>query len=303
MPGKKGKKTNAADRYSLLTDVARNTQSVVPDQIVPDIQLDISNLNDPETEISGPTTLVLKRTVSMNSLEKKCSAKSKAIPDYCIKSEQLMQEEKKLHQEFERRNQLKSYKPDGKGHQQIEFEFDREEKMTTEESIRFSCDEILAYDPMIQQQSLFEIQPDQISQEDTLENFGERDIDLEQMELRARKSLQISNNNLNNRFIDKYPNVNELAAATDQESVHQDNPYIPNSYQLLFQIHQPNRNEIIFESSKEWTLNQTPELRDKNLTFTRSKADHIMESLNSEEKILLSKQKYKLGCHKRLFGD
>lgn len=31
----------------------------------------------------------------------------------------------------------------------------------------------------------------------------------------------------------------------------------------LLEAHQPNQNDIIFECSKEWTVNQTPELREK----------------------------------------
>lgn len=37
-----------------------------------------------------------------------------------------------------------------------------------------------------------------------------------------------------------------------------------NNIDHILEIHQPNHNEIIFECSKEWTVNQTPDMREKD---------------------------------------
>ena len=80
----------------------------------------------------------------------------------------------------------------------------------------------------------------------------------------------------------------------------------------LLEMHQPNQHEIIFECSKEWTVNQTPDMRDKEsmpphlaLHFERLRAAGETGDITPDQKGDMgdSSRVFKLNCQKDLFGN
>lgn len=83
----------------------------------------------------------------------------------------------------------------------------------------------------------------------------------------------------------------------------------------ILEVHQPNQHEIIFECSKEWTVNQTPDMREKELMpshlalhFERLRQsalnDHTESSpqvKNSTDESTAPSKIYRLNCQKELF--
>lgn len=91
-----------------------------------------------------------------------------------------------------------------------------------------------------------------------------------------------------------------------------------NNIDHLLELHQPNQHEIIFECSKEWTVNQTPDMREKDmmpqhlaLHFERMRQDAIdaVEALPQLKASIDTKDRhshqtsrvYRLNCQKELF--
>lgn len=77
---------------------------------------------------------------------------------------------------------------------------------------------------------------------------------------------------------------------------------------LILEAHKPN--DIIFECSKEWTINQTPELRDKERSPFQAaqptETEIIVEEGKKMYKIIPSAKKRKnstlwVNCQKKLF--
>lgn len=110
----------------------------------------------------------------------------------------------------------------------------------------------------------------------------------------------------------------------------------------ILELHQPEQNEIIFECSKEWTVNQTPDMREKDMIpahlaahldkmrqetresrqdthdehfgskkkyvineeqSRRSKVDQLIASLDGQGSHGASGKIYRLSCQKDLFGS
>jgi hypothetical protein len=83
----------------------------------------------------------------------------------------------------------------------------------------------------------------------------------------------------------------------------------------ILELHQPSQNEIIFECSKEWTVNQTPDMREKEVMpphlaqhFERLRGEAVEISSpprlgdTPEEAQHLPPRVYRLSCQKDLFG-
>lgn len=88
-----------------------------------------------------------------------------------------------------------------------------------------------------------------------------------------------------------------------------------NHIEHILEVHQPNQHEIIFECSKEWTVNQTPDMREKELMpahlalhFERLRQSTFHENLESSPQIKALVEEstapskiYRLNCQKELF--
>jgi hypothetical protein len=88
-----------------------------------------------------------------------------------------------------------------------------------------------------------------------------------------------------------------------------------NQIEHILEVHQPNQHEIIFECSKEWTVNQTPDMREKELIpahlaahFERLRQSALNENFESSppsknlgEECAAPSRIYRLNCQKELF--
>lgn len=130
----------------------------------------------------------------------------------------------------------------------------------------------------------------------------------------------------------QYTNRSENTGAVDPNAAYVLSVRGPNSAQTrgnnsghqiehILEVHQPNQHEIIFECSKEWTVNQTPDMREKEvmpahlaLHFERMRNEvpdtteaspQIKTSLGTSQDIKDRRSQpskiYRLNCQKELF--